>query len=115
MSSRRPPYGPAARADFTRTHGDAEPIIRCFKTWSARSWSSTWLRRTSASGRSSGCDELFLELRDADLHDFRDGSATREVYVYESAALGIRRNRDRLLLRLDEVVAVSRLDEVATS
>ena len=62
-----------------------------------------------------GCDELFLELRDADLHDFRDGSATRELYVYESAALGIRRNRDRLLLRLDGVVAISRLDEVSTS
>ncbi len=62
-----------------------------------------------------GFDEWFLELRDVDLHDFRYGSATREVYVYESATLGIRRNRERLLLRLDGVVAVSRLDEVATS
>ena len=62
-----------------------------------------------------GCDDGFLELRDADLHDFRDGSATREVYIYESATLGIRRNRDRLLLRLDGVVAVSRLSDVATS
>jgi len=66
-------------------------------------------------GTLTGSDELFLELRDADLHDFRDGSATREVYVYESATLGIRRNRDRLLLRLADVVAVSRLEEVATS
>lgn len=62
-----------------------------------------------------GCDELFLELRDADLHDFRDGTATREVYVYDSAVLGVRRNRDRLLLRLDGVVAISRLDEVVTT
>lgn len=62
-----------------------------------------------------GCDEWFLELRDVDLHDFRYGSATREVYVYESASLGIRRNRDRLLLRLDGVVSISRLDEVTTS
>jgi hypothetical protein len=66
-------------------------------------------------GTLAGCDEAFLDVRDADLHDFRDGSATREVYVYESAALGVRRNRDRLLLRLDGVVAVSRLDEVATA
>ncbi|APW58710.1 hypothetical protein [Paludisphaera borealis] len=66
-------------------------------------------------GTLAGCDELFLELRDADLHDFRDGTATREVYVYESATLGIRRNRDRLLLRLADVVAVSRLEDVATS
>ena len=62
-----------------------------------------------------GGDEVFLELRDADLHDFRYGSATREVYVYESATLGIRRNRDRLLLRLDGVVSVSRMDDVTTS
>jgi len=66
-------------------------------------------------GTLTGCDELFLELRDADLHDFRYGSATREVYVYESATLGIRRNRDRLLLRLDGVVSVSRMDDVTTS
>jgi len=66
-------------------------------------------------GTLSAVDELFLELRDADLHDFRDGSATREVYVYESATLGVRRNRDRLLLRLGDVVAVSALKDVATS
>jgi hypothetical protein len=59
-------------------------------------------------------DPLFLELRDADLHDFRHGSATREVYVYESATLGVRPNRSRVLLRLADVVAVSRLSEVAT-
>lgn len=63
----------------------------------------------------AGVDPLFLELRDADLHDFRHGAATREVYVYESATLGVRRNRSRVLLRLADVVAVSRLDEVATT
>lgn len=62
-----------------------------------------------------GCDEWFLELRDVDLHDFRYGSATREVYVYESATLGVRRNRERLLLRLDGIVAISRLSDVSTS
>lgn len=66
-------------------------------------------------GTLTGVDPLFLELRDADLHDFRDGAASREVYVYESATLGVRRNRSRVLLRLADVVAVSRLDEVATT
>ncbi|WP_337174819.1 hypothetical protein [Paludisphaera sp.] len=61
----------------------------------------------------TGVDPLFLELRDADLHDFRHGAATREVYVYESATLGIRKNRSRVLLRLADVVAISRLSEVA--
>lgn len=59
-------------------------------------------------------DPLFLDLRDADLHDFRDGAASREVYVYESASLGIRPNRSRVLLRMADVVAVSRLSEIVT-
>ncbi|AMV36167.1 hypothetical protein [Planctomyces sp. SH-PL62] len=64
-------------------------------------------------GTLTGVDPLFLELRDADLHDFRDGAATREVYVYESVSLGIRPNRSRVLLRLADVVAVSRFGEVS--
>ena len=61
------------------------------------------------------CDELFLELTDADLHDFRDSPATREVYVYDSVRLGIRRNRARVLVRLDDVVAVTRFGDIAES
>lgn len=60
-------------------------------------------------------DPLFLELVDADLHDFRDSTATREIYVYDSARLGIRRNRARVLVRRDEVVAITRLVDVAES
>jgi small nuclear ribonucleoprotein (snRNP)-like protein len=59
------------------------------------------------------CDEQCLEVRDADLHDFRDSTATREVYTYDSVRFGIRRNRVRTLIRLDDVVAISRFDEVA--
>jgi hypothetical protein len=54
----------------------------------------------------------FLELRDADLHDFRDSAATREIYVYDSRRLGIRRNRQRVLVRRDEVIAVTRFEDV---
>lgn len=61
------------------------------------------------------CDENYLELRDADLHDFRDSTATREVYVYDSARLGIRRNRERVLLRQDDVVAITRFDDISES
>src|SRR5258707_7072429 len=59
------------------------------------------------------CDEQFLELHDADLHDFRDSPATREVYVYDSVRLGIRRNRTRVLLRRDEIVAVTRFADIS--
>jgi hypothetical protein len=62
-----------------------------------------------------GADSEFLELHDADLHDFRDSAATREIYVYDSRRLGIRRNRQRVLLRRDEVVAIARFDEIVES
>jgi hypothetical protein len=61
-----------------------------------------------------GHDPKFLDLRDADLHDFRDSAATREVYVHDSVRLGIRRNRARVLVRRDEIVAITRFDDVAT-
>jgi small nuclear ribonucleoprotein (snRNP)-like protein len=62
-----------------------------------------------------GCDEFFLEVTDADLHDFRDSTATRELYVYDSARLGIRRNRTRVLVRLDDVAAITRFADIAES
>jgi small nuclear ribonucleoprotein (snRNP)-like protein len=61
------------------------------------------------------CDDQYLELVDADLHDFRDSTATREIYVYDSARLGIRRNRSRILVRVDDVVAVTRFVDIAAS
>jgi hypothetical protein len=57
-------------------------------------------------------DDRFLELRNADLHDLRDTDTTRELYVAESLATGIKRNRKRLLLVRAEVVAVARLADV---
>jgi hypothetical protein len=62
-----------------------------------------------------GLDREFLEMHDADLHDFRDNPATRELYVYNSARLGIRRNRSRVLVRRDEVVAVTRFADISES
>jgi hypothetical protein len=60
-------------------------------------------------------DSQFLEIVDADLHDFRDSAATREVYIYDSVRFGIRRNRARVFLRRDEIVALTRFDDVAHS
>src|SRR5579884_4244152 len=57
-------------------------------------------------------DEHFLELRNADLHDLRDTDTTREQYVVESQATGIKRNRKRLLLVRAEMIAISRLADV---
>ena len=63
-------------------------------------------------GTLAAAGAAFLDVRDADLHDFRDGRTTREVYVYDSARLGVRRNRARVLVRRSEVVALTRLSDV---
>jgi hypothetical protein len=60
-----------------------------------------------------GSDAQFLQLRDADLHDFRDSPASREVYVHDSVRLGIRRNRSSVLIKREQVVALTRFDEIA--
>jgi small nuclear ribonucleoprotein (snRNP)-like protein len=58
-------------------------------------------------------DPNFVELKNADLHDLRDTDTTRELYVAESQVTGIKRNRKRVLLVRSEMVAITRLDDVA--
>jgi hypothetical protein len=60
-------------------------------------------------------DDHYLEILDADFHDFRDSTATREIYVYDSARYGIRRNRARILVRQEDVVAITRFADIASS
>jgi hypothetical protein len=57
-------------------------------------------------------DEHFLELKNADLHDLRDTDTTRENYVAESCATGIKRNRKRMLLARAEMTAIAALADV---
>ena len=57
----------------------------------------------------------YFTLTDADLHDFRDSAATREVYVYDSVRLGIRRNRARVQILRDDVIAIARFRDVLES
>lgn len=66
-------------------------------------------------GTLAAADRLFYKILDADLHDFRDSTATRENYVYDSVRVGIRRNRKEVLVRRDEVIAVTRLAVISES
>ncbi len=59
-----------------------------------------------------GHDELYLDLKNADLHDLRDTETTRDLYVVESKLTGIKKNRKRLLVVRAEVVAIARLEDV---
>ena len=63
-------------------------------------------------GRLRGVDEHFLELHDADLHDLRDTSTTRENYVAAAVATGIKRNRKRVLVSRRDIVAIAALRDV---
>ncbi len=53
-----------------------------------------------------------LVLEDVDVHDLRDTATTREKYVVDSRMHGIRSNRRQAMVRLDDVVGVSRLEDV---
>lgn len=54
----------------------------------------------------------WLELAEADLHDMREGTSTRDVYALETQKLGVRVNRRRVILPLSQIIAVSRLEDV---
>jgi hypothetical protein len=57
-------------------------------------------------------DELFLELKNADLHDLRDTQTTRENYVVASRTTGIKRNRKRVLILRADIVGISKFDDI---
>ena len=59
-----------------------------------------------------GFDDQFLELKNADLHDLRNTETTRENYVAQSHATGIKRNRKRLLLVRQEIVALALMSDL---
>ena len=59
-----------------------------------------------------GSDDKYLALAKADVHDLRDTATTRELYVLDSRRYGIRGNRDRVLVRLNEIVSLSALADV---
>ena len=63
-------------------------------------------------GKLTGADELYLELTNADAHDLRDSNTNRERYVIESKMLGVRANRQRVLVARNQVVGLSLLADV---
>ena len=59
-------------------------------------------------------DHRYLVLEDADVHDLRDTSTTRERYILDSKLHGINSNRKKVYARKDEVVSISLLDDVVS-
>lgn len=63
-------------------------------------------------GTLSEIDHRYLLLKDVDVHDLRDSSTNREVYVHEARVCGVAPNRTRALVLQEQVVSLSRLDDV---
>lgn len=60
-----------------------------------------------------GEDSQHLILQNADVHDLRDTSTTRDLYVLDCRKHGIGVNRKRVYVRKSQVVSLSRLEDVA--
>ena len=65
-----------------------------------------------AFGRLVAASTAWIELADADLHDMREGSSTRDVYALETLKHGVRVNRRRVVLPFSQIIAMSRLEDV---
>jgi hypothetical protein len=63
-------------------------------------------------GELAGVTAAYLELVRADMHDLRDTETTRELYLAKTAEFGVQKNRKRVVLRMTEVVGVSRLADL---
>ncbi len=57
-------------------------------------------------------DHRYLFLADADVHDLRDTTTTRDLYVLEARRHGVNVNRRRVLVNRDQVVSLSALEDV---
>ncbi len=55
---------------------------------------------------------LTFVLTEADMHDCRDGHATKEQYLHESREKGITVNRRQVVVMRSVVISVSRLADV---
>ncbi len=63
-------------------------------------------------GRLTEVTSDWVVLKQADVHDLRDSKTTRELYVLDSRTDGIRVNRKKAKLPVDQVVSVSLLEDV---
>src|SRR5262245_46856575 len=60
-------------------------------------------------GRLVGERSGYLDLEDADAHDLRDTTTTRERYILDCREHGVRPNRRRVLVDAKQMVAISLL------
>lgn len=63
-------------------------------------------------GNLLGYDRSYVILEQTDVHDLRDTATTRENYIVESRRSGIHPNREKVYVRIGEIVSISALEDV---
>jgi hypothetical protein len=63
-------------------------------------------------GTLCGRDAHHYIVENADVHDLRDTTTSRELYVLDAKRHGINANRKRVFVRMDGVVSLSKLADV---
>ncbi len=63
-------------------------------------------------GRLQEVRDKTLLLKNADVHDLRDSTTSREVYIRDARVHGVQPNRKNVQVRLAHVVSVSLLEDV---
>jgi len=63
-------------------------------------------------GTLAGSDHKYLILTDADAHDLRDTTTTRDLYTLDARRHGINPNRRRVLIDRTQIVSVALLADV---
>ena len=56
--------------------------------------------------------EHFLLLGDVDIYDARRSSTPKELYLVESRRFGVRKTRHQVSLRVEQVISVSKLEDI---
>jgi small nuclear ribonucleoprotein (snRNP)-like protein len=63
-------------------------------------------------GKLEDVGDHFLILQQADVHDRSESPSTNEKYIMEAKKLGVRCNRKRVHIRIEEVISISLLEDV---
>jgi small nuclear ribonucleoprotein (snRNP)-like protein len=63
-------------------------------------------------GKLEDVGDHFLILREADVHDRRESPSMNEKYIMEAKKFGVRCNRKRVHIRIEEVISISLLEDV---
>ena len=63
-------------------------------------------------GTLSTIEGPLLVMDDVDVHDINDTQTTKDMYILESKKSGIKKNRSRVHVCSEQVVSISRLDDI---